>query len=96
VKLARELDKVREAWDNPIGVTSWYRPEPINSEVGGVANSQHTLGAAADIYTMDGRDTEFEEWLDTKAWTDKALGYGVASGRGFTHVDLRKDLRWTY
>ncbi len=101
LNLARELDKVREAWGSPIGVTSWYRPEPINTEVGGVSNSQHIFGLAADIYTMDSdgfsqRDHEFENWLDTRAWKDRALGYGVSSGRGFTHVDLRSYVRWNY
>lgn len=100
LQLAKELDKVRDAWGSPIGVTSWYRPNSpidINAEVGGVPNSQHISGRAADIYTMDGRDQDFEHWLDTVAWKDRALGYGVAAGRGFTHVDLRPGhLRWPY
>lgn len=98
--LAKELDKVREAWGSAIGVTSWYRPNSpidINREVGGVPDSQHISGRAADIYTMDGRDQEFEDWLDTVAWKDRALGYGVAAHRGFTHVDLRPGtIRWPY
>ena len=98
--LAQELDKVRDAWGSPIGVTSWYRPNSpidINAEVGGVPNSQHITGRAADIYTLDGRDQQFEHWLDTVAWKDRALGYGVAAGRGFTHVDLRSgNIRWPY
>jgi GH24 family phage-related lysozyme (muramidase) len=98
--LAKELDKVRDAWGSPIGVTSWYRPNSpidINAEVGGVSNSQHITGRAADVYTMDGRDQEFEHWLDTVGWKDRALGYGVAAGRGFTHVDLRQGkIRWPY
>lgn len=102
LRLAKELDKVREAWGAPIGVTSWYRPEPINTQVGGVSNSQHIYGAAADIYTMDSdgfsqRDHEFEQWLDKKAWKNRGLGYGISSGRGFTHVDLRQGSpRWNY
>lgn len=100
--LAKALDQVREDWGTPIGVTSWYRPEPINAAVGGVSNSQHIYGAAADIYTMDSdgfseRDHKFENWLDTVAWKGRALGYGIRSGRGFTHVDLRSNSeRWNY
>ena len=103
LRLARELDKVREAWGSPIGVTSWYRPHPVNKEVGGVSDSQHIPGLAADIYTMDAtdqwhpRNQEFEKWLDTSAWADRALGYGSAANRGFTHVDLRPGrIRWNY
>lgn len=95
--LARELDTVRGAWGSPIGVTSWYRPPEINAAVGGVANSQHIHGSAADIYTMNGRGQEFERWLDSNVWADRALGYGVASGKGFTHLDLRQGhIRWHY
>jgi hypothetical protein len=100
--LAAELDLIREQWGEPIGVTSWYRPYHINLAVGGVSNSQHISGAAADIYPINGGGQEFEEWLDI--YWGGALGYGQASGRGFTHVDLRgggfKDgtgeIRWTY
>lgn len=96
--LARALDDVREQWGGPIGVTSWYRPEHVNRAVGGVPGSQHILGLAADIYTFDSsREREFEDWLDRDPWKDRALGYGVRSGRGFTHVDLRSGrIRWTY
>ncbi|MBW4540702.1 MAG: hypothetical protein KME43_16360 [Myxacorys chilensis ATA2-1-KO14] len=102
LKLAVELDKIRDAWGSAIGVTSWYRPYAINQAVGGVSNSQHIYGSAADIYTMDDRNEEFEAFLD-RNWGG-GLGYGIASGRGFTHLDLREggwkygpgEIRWTY
>lgn len=95
LELAAELDKLREAWGSPIGVTSWYRPPRVNAAVGGVPNSQHINGGAADVYAMSGNERQFEEWLDSR-W-DRALGYGVASGRGFTHLDLRPGrIRWWY
>jgi Peptidase M15 len=102
LKMAQELDKVRSEWGSPIGVTSWNRPYAINYEVGGVSNSQHITGGAADIYTLDGRDYEFEDFLD-RHWGG-GLGYGVASGKRFTHLDLREGgwrngpgtIRWMY
>lgn len=97
VKLAKELDKVRQAWGSPIGVTSWYRPPSVNKEVGGATNSQHLNGSAADIYPFlyyGGDMTDFQYWLD-KYWGDKALGYGAK--KGFVHVDLRRGkIRWNY
>jgi hypothetical protein len=97
LKLAAELDKVREAWGSPIGVTSWYRPESINRAVGGVENSPHLKGYAADIYPMDGSELKFERWLDSY-WGGLPLGYGAKAGRRFTHVDLRPIglVRWDY
>lgn len=104
IRLAKILDQVREAWaeylgegENPaIAVTSWYRPKKVNSEVGGVPNSQHLTGLAADIYPVNGRGQEFEDWLDKGIWSDRALGYGQKSGKNFSHVDLRGYTRWHY
>lgn len=94
LELARELDKVREAWGKPIGVTSWYRPPAINRAVGGASRSQHINGSAADIYPIGGNIWEFQKWLD-EFWGDKALGYGAK--KGFVHVDLRRGrIRWNY
>lgn len=97
VTMAKYLDGVRRQWGSPIAVTSWYRPEPINSMVGGVRGSQHTTGRAVDVYPLNGQAREFEHWLDTVAWKNRALGYGILSGRGFTHLDLRaRRIRWRY
>ena len=43
------LDPAREAYGKPIYVNSGYRCQKHNAEVGGVRNSQHLRGEAADI-----------------------------------------------
>lgn len=43
------LDRVRGKWGHPITVNSGYRCSRLNRMVGGVHNSQHVLGEAADI-----------------------------------------------
>lgn len=43
------LDPLREAWGGPIDVSSGYRCAALNKVVGGVANSQHLKGQAADL-----------------------------------------------
>lgn len=45
------LDPLREIWGSPIYVNSGYRSPALNKAVGGVANSQHMKGQAADITT---------------------------------------------
>jgi uncharacterized protein YcbK (DUF882 family) len=43
------LDPLREAWGRPITVSSGYRSPNLNVAVGGVKNSQHVQGQAADL-----------------------------------------------
>lgn len=55
-QLAEEiLQPIRDAWKSPIIVNSAYRSEAVNKAVGGVKNSQHRLGEAADI-TIGGKE----------------------------------------
>ena len=43
------LDPIREAWGEPIVVSSGYRCKELNTLVGGAKNSHHMLGCAADL-----------------------------------------------
>lgn len=43
------LQPIRDKWGKPIVVTSGFRSEQVNKAVGGVRNSQHRTGSAADI-----------------------------------------------
>ena len=43
------LDPIREAWGEPIVVSSGYRCKQLNALVGGAKHSHHILGCAADI-----------------------------------------------
>lgn len=52
------LDPVRTIYGKPIIVTSGYRCPELNAAVGGVANSQHTTGNAADIKPASGGSLE--------------------------------------
>ena len=47
------LDPVREKLGMPIVVNSGYRCEKHNKDVGGVKNSQHLKGEAADVTCSD-------------------------------------------
>ena len=46
------LDPIREHWGLPIRVTSGYRCPELNAEVGGVEESYHMDGCAADITAL--------------------------------------------
>lgn len=46
------LQPIRDKWSAPIIVSSGYRCEDLNRAVGGVRNSDHLYGCAADIHTL--------------------------------------------
>lgn len=46
------LDPLREAYGEPIVVTSGYRCDRLNKLIGGSITSQHRSGQAADIRTL--------------------------------------------
>lgn len=56
-ELIAVLDQIREAYENPIIISSGYRCKELNKLVGGVATSAHTVGYAADLIVKD-RDIE--------------------------------------
>ena len=58
------LDPLREAWGQPIVVSSGYRSPKLNRAVGGVASSQHLLGQAADIHTVSDKPSENKKLYD--------------------------------
>jgi uncharacterized protein YcbK (DUF882 family) len=96
VSLARELDKIRSQFGNrPIHINSWYRPPAVNKAAGGVPDSQHLLGWAADI-VIEGYTPHQVAAILTKIW----LG-GLGDSSIFTHLDLRHlmnraSARWDY
>ena len=48
--LAAHMEKVRALFNLPIEITSGYRSPAVNAAVGGVPNSAHALGHAADFH----------------------------------------------
>lgn len=91
IKLLQKLDLVREEYGKPITITSGYRCPEHNKAVGGVPNSQHVSGKAADI-----SGASLDDLYDICLKHFKAVGDGRR--KGFIHVDLRDDTdrRWVY
>lgn len=83
--LLERLDKLREMYGAPIYVSCGYRCPIHNTEVGGVSNSQHVLGTAADIY-IDGNYNDFYNLVINSALFD---GVGYYPNSEFVHVDVR-------
>lgn len=83
--LLRKLDELRAKLGCPIIVTSGYRCPRHNQEIGGVDNSQHVKGNAADIYCTERSVYE----LYTLCLEVGFDGIGYYPMDGFVHVDMR-------
>ena len=66
----------------PIIINSGFRSEGVNRMVGGVPNSQHKQGCAADIRPRDPKQFQYlVSFLKTHALTDQLL-----TGNGWLHI----------
>lgn len=66
----------------PILINSGYRNPRVNSLVGGVKNSQHLLGQAADIRPRDPKQFQrLVDFLRVSPYTDQLL-----TGNGWLHI----------
>ena len=57
------LEPLRVAMNEPIKISSGYRCEKLNKAVGGVYNSQHMKGQAADL-CIDGDIEKGKRWFN--------------------------------
>lgn len=57
-RLAEQLETVRALFDRVIEITSGYRNPRVNALVGGVSNSAHALGHAADFHVFGLHDLD--------------------------------------
>ena len=60
----RILQPIRYQWGEPIIVSSGYRCPDLNRAVGGVKNSDHIYGCAADIKTKEDTPERNKELFD--------------------------------
>ena len=90
-ELVQVLEDIREHFNAPVIITSGYRTPEYNAKIGGVKNSQHTKGTAADIRVKEVPASKVQQYLKRK-YQDK---YGIGSYRTFTHIDTREQkARW--
>lgn len=91
----RKLDEIRHVYGNPLIVTSGYRTNQRNEKVGGVEDSAHTKGLAADLQVKNSRQ-RYE-------LVKLALCFGISRigiGEDFVHLDVSdekaQNVIWNY
>lgn len=86
------LQPLRDHVARPVSISSGYRCDALNRAVGGVADSQHRLGEAADIHlpTLD----EGRQWMDFiehHCDFDQLIWERDADGHRWIHVSCRRN-----
>lgn len=85
------LQKLRDHFRAPVTVNSGYRTPAHNKAVGGVDNSQHVQGTAADIAVQGVEPLAVAQYAE-HLMPDRG---GIGLYGGFVHVDVRQGRgRW--
>lgn len=91
-RLLEVLDSMRESIGIPLELSCAYRCSSHNAEVGGVPDSQHVQGCAADVLVPLGSTVESLAELAESCGAD---GIGRYYSNSFVHVDTRGySARW--
>jgi hypothetical protein len=87
------LQPLRDAIGESIKIGSGYRCPQLNKAVGGVANSQHIKGEAADL-CIDGdmqKGKRWFEWIKAHCQFDQLIWEHNKKGTYWVHVSYRAD-----
>ena len=89
--LVSVLQKIRTHFGKPITITSAYRTPTHNAKIGGVSDSRHLFGIAADIKVKEISPLRVAQYAE-QLLTNKG-GIGVYAT--FVHIDVRPTkARW--
>ena len=93
------LECIRAEWEEycdryslgtpAIRISSGYRSPELNKAVGGVKNSAHVEGYAADLQPVNGKQDEFEKFFATEF---SHMGYGFDQ----IIIEKSKTSRWVH
>ncbi len=94
-ELVQILQKIRTHFGKPVHISSAYRCETWNKQVGGVSGSYHRYGQAADIKVEDVAPAEVAKYAESIGV--KGIGLYETDADGyFVHVDTRQKKSFWY
>ena len=95
VKLANQLQVLRDYFNSPIIINIAYRPKWYELEKGRSGNSKHTLGIAADFNVKGKTPKEVREAIEDLILKGEMLQGGLGKYDTFVHYDIRGNrARW--
>ena len=94
-ELMNNLDVLREELKTTIRINSGFRSVAHNKAVGGVSNSEHLYGKAADLNVPALSPKKVKDTIETLIKAGKMKEGGVGLYPTFVHYDIRgKKSRW--
>jgi uncharacterized protein YcbK (DUF882 family) len=95
IKLAKNLQVLRDAVGKTITITSGYRSPKYNLKIGGAKDSQHIKGTAADIKVKGMTPKEVAKVIEGLIANGKMTQGGIGIYPSWVHYDCRKiKARW--
>ena len=89
--LVQHLETIRQHFGKPVTVNSGYRTPAHNAAVGGVKDSYHVKGMAADIVVQGVKSKDVAQYAESL----KIGGIGWYEKSNFVHIDTRSGcVRW--
>ena len=86
------LQPLRDYVGAPVHINSGYRCKALNLAVGGVKNSQHLRGEAADIRIASPKQgREWAAWIEDNCRFDQMLLERNKNGGVWLHVSCKRD-----
>ena len=86
------LQPLRDYVGAPVHINSGYRCKALNLAVGGVKNSQHSRGEAADIRIASPKQgREWAAWIEDNCRFDQMLLERNKNGAVWLHVSCKRD-----
>ena len=86
------LQPLRDYVGAPVHINSGYRCPELNMTVGGVKNSQHSRGEAADIRIASPKQgREWAAWIEDNCRFDQMLLERNKNGGVWLHVSCKRD-----
>lgn len=85
------LEPIRTHFDSPITINCMYRCPNLNKAVGGVGNSQHLYGQAADITVKNHSVQEVFDYIKNNLIFDQVIQEGTWVHVSFNPLHNRKE-----
>lgn len=95
-KLVGYLQQIRDRFGQPLIITSPYRCDKHNKNVGGATGSRHTKGQAADFYIPGIAPAEIAKYAESIGVKGIGLYEKADCGDDFVHIDTREKRAFWY